>query len=65
MYRRMEQDVCLIGFGEAGATFARAGDWAAAAHIFDIKTNDPATRDAMGDGSGTDSIPPGGTVSNN
>ncbi len=47
MYRRMEQDVCLIGFGEAGATFARAGDWAAAAHIFDIKTDDPATRDAM------------------
>ena len=47
MYRLMEQDVCLIGFGEAGATFARAGDWAAAAHIFDIKTNDPATRDAI------------------
>ena len=47
MYRLMEQDVCLIGFGEAGATFARAGDWAAAAHIFDIKTDDPATRDAM------------------
>lgn len=47
MYRLMEQDVCLIGFGEAGATFARAGDWAAAAHIFDVKTDDPATRDAM------------------
>ena len=44
----MEQDIGLIGFGEAGATFARAGDWADAAHVFDIKTdNEGASRDAM------------------
>lgn len=29
----------LIGFGEAGRTFAKAGDWSAAAHVFDIKTD--------------------------
>ena len=34
----MEQEVGLIGFGEAGSTFALAGDWAAAAHVYDIKT---------------------------
>ena len=43
----MEQEVGLIGFGEAGSTFARSGAWAAAAHVFDRKTDDPATRDAM------------------
>ena len=43
----MEQEVGLIGFGEAGSTFALAGDWAARAHIFDCKTDDPAARDAM------------------
>ena len=43
----MEQEVGLIGFGEAGSTFASAGDWAARAHIFDCKTDDPAARDAM------------------
>jgi 3-hydroxyisobutyrate dehydrogenase-like beta-hydroxyacid dehydrogenase len=43
----MEQEVGLIGFGEAGSTFACAGDWAAAAHVFDIKTDDAAARDAM------------------
>ncbi|HUD90774.1 DUF1932 domain-containing protein [Sphingobium sp.] len=43
----MEQEVGLIGFGEAGSTFALAGDWADAAHVFDIKTDDVATRDAM------------------
>lgn len=43
----MEQVIGLIGFGEAGSTFARAGDWAVAAHIFDVKTDDAATRDAM------------------
>lgn len=43
----MEQEIGLIGFGEAGSTFALAGDWAAAAHIFDVKTDDAATRDAM------------------
>lgn len=43
----MEQDVGLIGFGEAGATFARAGDWAETACVFDIKTQTDASRDAM------------------
>lgn len=43
----MEQDVGLIGFGEAGATFARAGDWAETARVFDIKTQTDASRDAM------------------
>lgn len=43
----MEQEIGLIGFGEAGATFALAGDWAAAAHVFDAKTGDNAIRDAM------------------
>ncbi|WP_298400975.1 NAD(P)-dependent oxidoreductase [Sphingobium sp.] len=44
----MEQEVGLIGFGEAGATFARAGDWTDAAHVFDISTDcEGALRDAM------------------
>lgn len=43
----MEQEVGLIGFGEAGSTFAKAGDWGLAAHVFDIKTDSPDTRDAM------------------
>lgn len=47
MPRSMEQEVGLIGFGEAGSTFALAGDWAAAAHVYDAKTDAAATRDAM------------------
>ena len=47
MHLLMEQEVGLIGFGEAGSTFARAGDWAEAAHVFDIKTDGAETRDAM------------------
>lgn len=43
----MEQEVGLIGFGEAGSTFALAGDWAAAAHVYDAKTECATTRDAM------------------
>jgi len=43
----MEQEVGLIGFGEAGSTFAVAGAWAARAHVFDCKTESPADRDAM------------------
>ena len=43
----MEQEVGLIGFGEAGSTFALAGGWAARAHVFDCKTDDAAARDAM------------------
>ncbi|SEK02647.1 3-hydroxyisobutyrate dehydrogenase [Sphingobium sp. AP50] len=43
----MEQEIGLIGFGEAGSTFAMAGDWTASAHVFDAKTDDAAARDAM------------------
>ena len=43
----MEQEVGLIGFGEAGSTFALAGGWAARAPVFDCKTDDAAARDAM------------------
>ena len=43
----MEQEVGLIGFGEAGSTFAMAGGWGARAHVFDCKTESAADRDAM------------------
>lgn len=43
----MEQEVGLIGFGEAGFTFAMAGGWATAAHVYDVGADNPATRDAM------------------
>ncbi|MEH6826746.1 NAD(P)-dependent oxidoreductase [Parasphingorhabdus sp.] len=33
----MTQNVSLIGFGEAGSTFARAGGWGDAARVYDIK----------------------------
>lgn len=36
----MTSDLALIGFGEAGSTFALAGDWRA--HVFDIKTQTDA-----------------------
>ncbi|MFT4027243.1 MAG: DUF1932 domain-containing protein, partial [Novosphingobium sp.] len=40
----MAPDVALIGFGEAGSTFARAGGWAGRARGYDI---DPAREPAM------------------
>jgi 3-hydroxyisobutyrate dehydrogenase-like beta-hydroxyacid dehydrogenase len=43
----MEQEVGLIGFGEAGSTFALAGEWGARAHVFDRKTDNEPDRDAM------------------
>jgi len=43
----MEQEVGLIGFGEAGSTFAMAGAWGARAHVFDRKTGNGPDRDAM------------------
>lgn len=43
----MEQEVGLIGFGEAGSTFAIAGEWRARAHVFDCKTQDIAATDTM------------------
>ena len=43
----MEQDVGLIGFGEAGSTFAMAGKWGLRAHVFDSKTNNVAEHEVM------------------
>lgn len=43
----MEQKLGLIGFGEAGSTFARAGAWGVAAQAFDIKTEIAGNREAM------------------
>lgn len=42
----MDNTVALIGFGEAGSTFASAGAWEQAARVFDIKADDPATAEA-------------------
>lgn len=42
----MNNRIALIGFGEAGRTFALAGGWSASLHIFDIKTD--SARDAPG-----------------
>jgi 3-hydroxyisobutyrate dehydrogenase-like beta-hydroxyacid dehydrogenase len=41
----MHKNIALIGFGEAGRTFALSGGWGASAHVFDIKTTDPLTAD--------------------
>jgi 3-hydroxyisobutyrate dehydrogenase-like beta-hydroxyacid dehydrogenase len=43
----MERTVTLIGYGEAGRTFARAAGWEALARVFDAKVDDPELRDAM------------------
>ncbi|MEY2928301.1 MAG: hypothetical protein RL367_2778 [Pseudomonadota bacterium] len=40
------ESVSLLGFGEAGMTFASAACWAKAAQVFDIKTTQAETRDA-------------------
>lgn len=40
----MKSTLALIGFGEAGQTFAAAAGWAAHASVFDIKVLDPARR---------------------
>lgn len=40
----MQSDIVLIGFGEAGSTFAEAGEWRERACAFDI---DPTRGDAM------------------
>jgi 3-hydroxyisobutyrate dehydrogenase-like beta-hydroxyacid dehydrogenase len=42
----MDSTFALIGFGEAGATFASAGAWEQAARVFDTKTDDPAAAEA-------------------
>ena len=43
----MERMVTLIGYGEAGRTFARAGGWEQHARVFDIKVDKLQSRDAM------------------
>ena len=43
----MVESLALIGFGEAGKTFALAGGWGEAASAFDVKTDEPATCRAM------------------
>ena len=45
----MDQAIALIGFGEAGRSFAGAAGWGAAARVFDVKTDYPAWRGAMQD----------------
>jgi len=47
MHRGMERHVALIGFGEAGSTFATAGGWRGEARVFDIKTEETAEREGM------------------
>jgi 3-hydroxyisobutyrate dehydrogenase-like beta-hydroxyacid dehydrogenase len=36
----MDRKIALIGFGEAGRTFAAAGDWCAQAQVIDIRSDD-------------------------
>jgi 3-hydroxyisobutyrate dehydrogenase-like beta-hydroxyacid dehydrogenase len=43
----MSQRIALIGFGEAGRTFAGAAGWREAARVFDIKTLGDATAGPM------------------
>lgn len=41
----MLSNLSLIGFGEAGSTFARAGDWPAC--VYDVQTDGPARADML------------------
>lgn len=43
----MSRSIAQIGFGEAGRTFASAGDWRSDSRAFDLKTNDPATAGSL------------------
>ncbi len=43
----MTQTLTLIGYGEAGRTFAQAAGWRSQACVFDIKACAPQTRNAM------------------
>jgi len=45
---RMEKDIALIGFGEAGSTFAAAGGWGARARVWDIRASAQAAAQAAG-----------------
>ncbi len=42
----MDKKISLIGFGEAGRTFTRAGKWASRVSVFDIMSQLPASRSA-------------------
>lgn len=46
MFGNMDAAVALIGFGEAGHTFACAGDWASHARVYDRLTDDAAHAEA-------------------
>lgn len=43
----MDDGVALIGFGEAGSTFARAAGWGRRTRVYDLKADLPAERDTM------------------
>ena len=43
----MTDALTLIGFGEAGRTFASAAGWKNRASVFDSQTDAPSTRDLM------------------
>jgi 3-hydroxyisobutyrate dehydrogenase-like beta-hydroxyacid dehydrogenase len=43
----MVQALTLIGYGEAGRTFARAAGWESQARVFDVWTDDPQMRGEM------------------
>lgn len=45
MPMHMDSNLALIGFGEAGSTFARAGDWAA--RVYDVKTEGNARAEML------------------
>lgn len=45
MAASMSSNLSMIGFGEAGSTFARAGDWAA--RVYDLKTDGPARAEML------------------
>ena len=38
----MDQSITLVGYGEAGRTFARAAGWQSRAHVFDMQNLDDA-----------------------
>jgi 3-hydroxyisobutyrate dehydrogenase-like beta-hydroxyacid dehydrogenase len=43
----MMPKITLIGYGEAGRTFARAAGWENLARVFDVKTQDPNSRETI------------------
>lgn len=45
----MDKKIALIGFGEAGRTFAGAGQWGASACAYDVLLDDPDMQAALAD----------------